>query len=214
MTVVLLSWLLFDCLAPCISAAPASSTTSSIPPSEPVDKSWVSEPDGRGTFSIIFSCLTTLLFCASKILKPNILDPRWGSRVIQIIQVLAGMFVPELVYLVALGQYLDARGVRDTINRKAMAFAGEQNVTEDMRRESGFMKCFWRWLFFAHEPQYIEMVHASPKSYLVITTPFDKLTLGFARALAFREMDPCTWLLCNHGWIPTRYLQIRFTEAG
>lgn len=114
---------LFLWLAP-TSAALASSPTAA--PQTTQYKSWSPEPQGRGTYSIIFSCLATLLFCAIKILKTNILSPGWTGRMIHFIQILAGMFVPEVVYLMALGQFFGAKGLRDTVNRKAEAFAQQQ----------------------------------------------------------------------------------------
>ena len=90
------------------------------------------------------------------------------------------MFVPELVYLVALGQFLDARGVRDTINRKAKAFAREQSPTQDMHDRNRPTIFFWKKSLWAQEAQYIEMVHVDPMSYLMIITPFDKFIIGSA----------------------------------
>ena len=153
-------------LALCANTAP-------IDPSslQPRYESWVPEPNGRGSFSIIFSCLTTLLFCASKILKPNILPPQWKGRYIQLIQIIAGMFVPELIYLMALGQFCDAKGVRDSMNRKAEDLA-QQSQAPKIRRWS--IKALWKWFIFEQKPEYIKLVHAGPKwlvqAYFVVLT--------------------------------------------
>ena len=139
-------------------AAPASSTAS-VPASASFQyQNWVPEPDGRGTFSIILSCVTTLLFCASKVLKPNVLPPRWRGRCIQVIQILAGMFVPEVVYLNALGQFCDAKGMRDTINSKAEGLAPRWHQPQDSPERQWWTKVLWRWFFFEQEPEYIRLV--------------------------------------------------------
>ena len=142
----------------CALSAPASSTASTPAAASIQYKSWAPEPDGRGTFSIILSCVTTLLFCASKVLKPNILPSRWRGRCIQLIQILAGMFVPEVVYLNALGQFCDAKGMRDTVNRKAEEIARREKQMQNMHESQWWIKSLWRWLIFEQEPEYIRMV--------------------------------------------------------
>lgn len=123
--------------------------------------SWLSEPNGRGTFSIIFSCVSTLFFCSSKILKPNILPLGWRGHGIHIIQIVAGMFVPEIVFLMALGQFFDAKGVRDTINAIAEEFVeeakSEDSVEEFKTRPQSKAAC-WRVLFQKERSQFIHMV--------------------------------------------------------
>ena len=138
-------------------STPISPLSSSSSSSQAQYKSWSPEPDGRGTVSIVLSCLTTLLFCASKILKPNLLPPGWHGRSIQLAQILAGMFVPEVVYLMALGQFFDAKGVRDTINKQAESFSwgGKSHKDSEWKWSLGKLRDYFR---FDKEPNYIELV--------------------------------------------------------
>jgi len=147
------------------SPTPVSVPISPTTPTESHYTTWQAEPDGRGTFSIIFSCLTTLLFCASKLLKPNILPSRWRGRWIQLAQIVAGMFVPEIVYVMALGQFCDAKGIRDTVNRKAEEYALRKGIqSQDAVERHWWMKRLWRWFIFEQEPQYIRLVPTIPSS--------------------------------------------------
>ena len=148
--------LLFQCTA----AASTPQTTTPPSPKHSEYQAWHPEPDGRGSYSIIFSCLTTLLFVASKILKPNILPSRWRGRFIQLAQIFVGMFVPEIVYLMALGQFCDAKGIRDTVNRKAKALAENRGIqVQSSLSRVSLIKRLWRWVIFDQEPQYIRLVY-------------------------------------------------------
>lgn len=141
-----------------VASAPTNSNATNPP--DPIYQSWSPEPNTRGTSSIIFSCLTTLLFCSSKILKPNILPSHWTGRRIQLTQIIIGMFVPELVYLVALGQYFDARGIRDTINCEVEKIAKKPAAPAQSAKpaHSGRIVKFWRRFMFEQEPELIHLV--------------------------------------------------------
>lgn len=122
--------------------------------------SWSAEPTTRGTASIIFACLSTLIFCSAKILKPNILPSGWQGRGIQLTQILVGIFVPEVVYLMALGQFFDAKGLRDTINMKAEACAmqDEECAPPSKRRLTDTFVTCWHLIWSERQPQYLILV--------------------------------------------------------
>ncbi|RFU27686.1 hypothetical protein B7463_g8635, partial [Scytalidium lignicola] len=65
---------------------------------------WTSEPDGRGTFGILRSCVVTLALCVYTALHINI-PPAKSSKASKYVTkakwVLIGMFAPELVVFVA-----------------------------------------------------------------------------------------------------------------
>lgn len=73
---------------------------------------WVSDPDGRGTASLVTSCILTLGLCAWRALHLNI-PPKgetqrqyWSQNVRW---VLLGVFIPELVILAAWRQWASCR---------------------------------------------------------------------------------------------------------
>ncbi len=75
---------------------------------------WVSEPNGRGTVSLVTSCVLTLGVCVWSAMHLNI-PPRgessWQRWVRNIRWGLAGVFGPELVLFIAWKQYLSARAI-------------------------------------------------------------------------------------------------------
>jgi len=80
---------------------------------------WVSEPQGRGTFSLICSCLLTLTFCVWSALHLNIPPSDFTFKYLFLEKtkwVLLGIFAPELVVATAAGQHIRARWLRTQIN--------------------------------------------------------------------------------------------------
>lgn len=72
---------------------------------------WQSEPDGRGTFSLLLSCVITLTLCVWRAVHLNV--PRPCESAMQRIReklkwVLMGIFAPELVVYVAWAQWYTA----------------------------------------------------------------------------------------------------------
>ncbi|KAH7304179.1 hypothetical protein B0I35DRAFT_445643 [Stachybotrys elegans] len=73
---------------------------------------WQSEPDGRGTFSLISSCIITLVFCVWSALHLNVPPPNTSSKrraLEKTYWVIYGIFAPELVVATAASQYIAAR---------------------------------------------------------------------------------------------------------
>ena len=73
---------------------------------------WTSSPDGRGTMSIIWSCMVTTFLCCWSVLVINLPEPgskRWSTTVRKLFLVLLSAAAPEAILQVALGQWLSAR---------------------------------------------------------------------------------------------------------
>lgn len=75
---------------------------------------WQSDPDGRGTFRLVSSCVFTLVICVYSAMHLNV--PPHGESAVQfwwrnIRWALAGIFGPELVVFIAWKQYLSARAI-------------------------------------------------------------------------------------------------------
>jgi hypothetical protein len=82
--------------------------------------SWRSEPDGRGTFSLVSSCILTLVFCVWSALHLNVPRPKASkSRLAweKTCWVLYGIFAPELVVATAASQYITARWLKREIEK-------------------------------------------------------------------------------------------------
>ena len=82
---------------------------------------WVSEPNGRGTFSILSSCVLTLTLCVYTAVQLNIPGIN-ESRAVRIWRtakwVLLGIFAPELVVWIAWRQWASARGLARLVNQQ------------------------------------------------------------------------------------------------
>lgn len=75
---------------------------------------WQSDPNGRGTFTLVSSCLLTLTVCVYSAMHLNVPPP--GESVLRywlrnIRWALLGIFGPELVVFIAWKQYLSARAI-------------------------------------------------------------------------------------------------------
>ena len=75
---------------------------------------WQSDPDGRGTFTLVSSCVFTLTICVYSAMHLNV-PPRRESVLNfwlrNIRWALLGIFGPELVVFIAWKQYLSAKAV-------------------------------------------------------------------------------------------------------
>ena len=89
-----------------ISMAANSSTSAQI--------GWQKEPATRGTWSILSTCLFTLLLCvytAVHLNMPHEGDTKIRGLVRRLVWVICGMFVPELIVCFAWEQWLSARSL-------------------------------------------------------------------------------------------------------
>ena len=73
---------------------------------------WTSSPNGRGTMSIIWSCAVTTFLCCWSVLVINLQKPgssRWSNIRRKLLLVGLTAVAPEIVFQIALGQWLSAR---------------------------------------------------------------------------------------------------------
>ena len=108
-----------------------------LKPSNETTTGWVSDPNGRGTFSLVVSCLLTLSLCVWSAMHLNIPGTyhptiqefirgiRWG---------VVGIFAPELVVFAAWRQYNSATAlkalVQDRIAEAVTPCPSEQPSTK------------------------------------------------------------------------------------
>jgi hypothetical protein len=77
-----------------------------------IQQGWRSQPDGRGTLDIIWSCCTTIFLCCWTALSFNVPVSNWSRwrRVLQkTLMAYMGCVGSEFVFQLALGQWISAR---------------------------------------------------------------------------------------------------------
>ncbi|KAF7794966.1 hypothetical protein EIP86_006109 [Pleurotus ostreatoroseus] len=74
---------------------------------------WQPEPESRGTFNIISTCLATLLFCTWTAVHTDIPENKRGRSVAKVALLVLGIIVPELALYFALRQLAVARQLAD-----------------------------------------------------------------------------------------------------
>ncbi|KAK0712941.1 hypothetical protein B0T26DRAFT_753116 [Lasiosphaeria miniovina] len=100
---------------------------------------WRAEPDGRGTFSLVLSCIVTLTLCVWSALHLNV-PPRDRSLRRRVLDkakwVLYGIFAPELVVATAAAQFIVARWLKREIEADAKARALDTGSGSDSKHLS------------------------------------------------------------------------------
>ena len=104
----------------------------SVQPARPTSKStalktefapaWVSEPAGRGTWSLLYRCTFTLFLCIWTALHLNVSpegESRWQSWLRSVKWVATALFAPEVVLYTACFQAYCAWDTCQTLNRFA-----------------------------------------------------------------------------------------------
>ena len=96
----------------------------------PIKQGWTPQPDGRGTLDIIWSCVLTMSLCSWSILCMNL--PAQKENRVQILwRKLSltglGVLCPEIIFELALGQWLSAR--------RSMADINALSTTDTSRKE-------------------------------------------------------------------------------
>lgn len=91
------------------SAAPISNATSPIL----AEPAFVSEPRGRGTLRLLFSCVITLVLCVWTAIHPNIIrNPTTFRRLVnKAYYVVLALFSPEIILSIALSEWRAASKV-------------------------------------------------------------------------------------------------------
>ncbi|EED18926.1 hypothetical protein TSTA_126340 [Talaromyces stipitatus ATCC 10500] len=73
---------------------------------------WVSEPDGRGTWGILSSCVLTIILCCWSSVYPNVpsrSDGEYKQFLYKFYLLSVGILGPEILLFIALGQWTSAR---------------------------------------------------------------------------------------------------------
>lgn len=95
-----------------ILASDATPPTPSGTQPEPPKQGWTSQPDGRGTLDILWSCAFTMSLCSWSILFLNTPGPHETRTAVlwrKISMTILGVLCPELIFEIACGQWLAAR---------------------------------------------------------------------------------------------------------
>ncbi|KAI8306341.1 hypothetical protein K4K59_011544 [Colletotrichum sp. SAR11_240] len=106
-------------------------------------RTWVSEPNGRGTFSLVSSCILTLTICVWTALHLNVPAARSTARSRALERakwVLYGIFAPEIVVATAAAQYIIARWLKREIEKDA-AHRGDADGLS--RHKWDMTQCFY-----------------------------------------------------------------------
>ncbi|KAF5495255.1 hypothetical protein CGCS363_v010273 [Colletotrichum siamense] len=106
-------------------------------------RTWVSEPNGRGTFSLVSSCILTLTICVWTALHLNVPAARSTARSRALERakwVLYGIFAPEIVVATAAAQYIIARWLKREIEKDA-AYRGDADGLS--RHKWDMTQCFY-----------------------------------------------------------------------
>lgn len=149
--------------------------------------SWVSDPDGRGTFSLITSCVLTMGLCVWTALHLNLPPPtfsrkRWWLESVR--WALTGIFAPELIVFVAWRQYISARVLQDIVKECAHNSVIE-NTNNGKPRNTSVRQFRWR----------------RPKLPALTRILVRHVAQFIATARSGHTMDYGTWLLCGNGWL-------------
>lgn len=101
------------------SAISSNTTKPNSTTGAPQTTAWQEEPNGRGTFSLIVSCLLTLTLCVWSALHLNVpaQNTSLRGRILEKTKwVLYGVFAPELVVATAAAQFIAARWLKEQID--------------------------------------------------------------------------------------------------
>lgn len=81
---------------------------------------WTSEPKGRGTLSLLWSCFATILLCTWNAIHPNIPAQSnnelftFGERIADLI---TGLLAPEVFAVEAVHRYTDAKKLKSMVGQ-------------------------------------------------------------------------------------------------
>ena len=103
---------------------------------------WVSDPNGRGTVSLVTTCVLTLGVCVWSAMHLNIPpdgESAWKFWLRNIKWGLAGVFGPELVLFIAWKQYLSAKAIAKKSKELADAWR-PASLTDQTREKTPVVK--------------------------------------------------------------------------
>lgn len=103
--------------------------------------SWVSAPNYRGTTSILWSCLVTLIACIYSAIHINIPNTtsKWRILLLKGLWVFLALLAPEIVLYCAFHQYSEAIGLISSLNKlRRESGKGRQQAPQDFEIQYGF----------------------------------------------------------------------------
>lgn len=107
---------------------------------------WVSDPDGRGTFTILSSCILTLSLCVYTSIHLNVRpykQTELRSWIETIKWVFFGILAPELMVFVAWRQFMSARALdRIVKNIKGSSTKDGQCSNEKVQQSPHAVKAY------------------------------------------------------------------------
>ena len=103
---------------------------------------WQPEPDGRGTWSILWSCLVTIFLCTWSILHLDVPKKRgrWHLLSIKIMWMLVAAMTPEYILCEAARNWLSARKVFKKLERLSI---GRESTWTMTHLQFAYAKGFW-----------------------------------------------------------------------
>lgn len=121
--------------SPVLDYIPLSARTTNT--TSHISSEWVSGPDGRGTYSLLFSCFSTLFLCAWTAFHPNIPSSHSDARNMleRVKWMMIAIFVPEAVLYCAWSQWWAARDLKDEINRLGRHYGRQKLRTTFTKRD-------------------------------------------------------------------------------
>lgn len=101
---------------------------------------FVSDPDGRGTVSLVMSCLITLLLCVWQALHLNVPkrgETAWEKFVTNILWITIGIYAPELVVFTAWRQWSSAKILGKIVKKEANSATDPIDGSEETQATHG-----------------------------------------------------------------------------
>lgn len=131
---------IFICLLFYHSKFSSSAPVAGLVKNEHITTGWQGDPDGRGTMTLLLSCLATLSLCVYSSIHLNL--PRHNQTKIRYWLksgkwLLTGIFAPELVVFAAWRQYSSARVLQKLIegNMKSIAIKEEERRKRELESD-------------------------------------------------------------------------------
>lgn len=136
-------------------AAPTTSQSTSVQVQEPTQYvQYVGDPNGRGTLSLIISCVLTLILCVWSALHLNVpsnTQTALTSLLAQLRWIVAGVYAPELVVFTAWRQWSSAKLLKDLVEKRGQCGKEPYDVWDDgaVAPDKSFHKWTMTHSFFA-----------------------------------------------------------------
>jgi hypothetical protein len=167
---------------------------------------WLDEPNTRGTYSLVSSCIFTLGLCVWTAIHLNIPERASAGRQFlrKLVWLAVGLLAPEVVTFTAWNQYADAarlvRELAKTARPRPSLWSGLRRRVMSLGVAGGKSQY--------DKVDVTEMVRSSPLHLKnLIDTSAEPQPLAFQAC--WRRLEPRSRVLCRHGWLCRRPEQLR-----